>query len=94
MRAMRFNVSAFVKEYMEARAAGLTLQEFADLMGVSLGVVSGRKHRLLKRGIVLPPLRGAKRMAAKPVLRLMAPVECKVEPAPLHFTITVGADHA
>ena len=86
MKALRFNVSAFVKEYMEAHSAGLTLHEFAELLGVSVGVVSGRKYRLLKRGFVLPSLRGQRRRAAKPVLRLSGPVV----QAPLHFTITVG----
>jgi hypothetical protein len=90
MRAMRFNGSAFVKEYMEARSAGLTSSEFAELLGVSVGVVHGRKHRLLKRGIVLPPLKGQCRVAAKPMLRLAAPVECQVLPADLHFVIHVG----
>jgi len=86
MKALRFNVSAFVKEYMEAHSAGLTLPEFAELLGVSVGVVSGRKYRLLKRGFVLPSLRGQRRRAAKPVLRLTGPAG----PAPLHFVIDVG----
>jgi len=86
MKALRFDVSKFCKDYMEARDAGLTLEEFAQLLGVTLGVVAGRKHRLMKRGIVLPPLKVTRKRAAKPVLRLSGPVV----QAPLHFTITVG----
>lgn len=86
MKAMRFDVSRFCKDYMEAREAGLTTEEFAQLLGVTVGVLAGRKHRLLKRGIVLPPLKVTRRRAARPVLRLTGPVVQE----PLHFTITVG----
>ena len=86
MKALRFDVSKFCKEYMEARDAGLTLEEFAQLLGVTLGVVAGRKHRLMKRGIVLPPLKVTRQRAAKPVLRLTG----EVQRAPLNFVIHVG----
>ena len=98
MRSLRFDTTTFISEYRQAHAAGLTAQELADLMGITYSCMCCRKHALKKRGIKLPPLRrrhgSGRRMAAKPVLRLMAPVAVSVEPAPLTFTIDVGVGHA
>jgi hypothetical protein len=98
MRRLQFDTCSFISEYHQAVAAGLSPKELADLMGMNYNTFCSRKHALKKRGVRLPELRRSKaprmRIAAKPVLRLMAPVACKVEPAPLSFTITVGADHA
>jgi hypothetical protein len=98
MRRLGFDTCSFISEYNQAVAAGLTPKELADLMGLNYNTFCSRKHALKKRGVRLPELQrstaSGRRVAAKPVLRLMAPVTCQVEPAPLHFTITVGADHA
>lgn len=92
MRRLGFDTTAFIAEYKQAREAGLTLRETADLMGISYGQICQRKHALAKRGIRLAKMpNGNIKRAARPVLRLLGPVECHVEPAPLHFTIDVGA---
>jgi len=94
MRRLGFDTTTFISEYRQACDAGLTLSELADLMGISYSAVCCRKHALAKRGIRLPKLRNGnclKRIAARPVMRLMAPVEVQVERVPLHFTIDVGA---
>ena len=98
MRSLRFDTTTFISEYRQAHAAGLTSQELADLLGISYSCLCCRKHALTKRGIPLPSLRrqggSGRRVAAKPVLRLTAPVECVVEPVPMTFTLTVGVGHA
>ena len=96
MRSLRFDTTTFISEYRQAHDAGMTLQELADLMGISYSTLCCRKHALSKRGIPLPRLRkgNTKRVAAKPILRLAGPVECVVEPAPMTFTIDVGVGHA
>jgi len=96
MRSLRFDTAAFVAEYRQAYEAELTPQEAADLMGLTYSQLANRKHALAKRGIRLPRLRHAsnKRVAAKPILRLTAPVQVHVEPAPMTFTIDVGVGHA
>jgi hypothetical protein len=93
MRPLRFDIPSFIAEYRQAHEADITLRELADLMGITYGNLCCRKHALSKRGIRLPRLRNgnAKRIAAKRILRLAAPVQVNVEPAPLTFTITVGA---
>lgn len=98
MRSLQFDTTAFISEYRQAHAAGLTSKELADLMGISYSCMCCRKHALKRRGIKLPPLRrshgSGRRVAAKPVLRLAGPVECVIEPAPMTFTIDVGVGHA
>ena len=98
MRSLRFDTSAFISEYRQALAAGMTSNELAQLMGITYSCFACRKHALKKRGIRLPALRrtagSGRRVAAKPVLRLIAPVSVSVEPAPLTFTIDVGVGHA
>jgi hypothetical protein len=94
MRRLGFDTTTFIAEYRQAVDANLTLRELADLMGITYSTLCCRKHALGKRGIRLPKLRNGnclRRIAARPVMRLMAPVEVFVEPAPLHFTIDVGA---
>lgn len=94
MRRLGFDTTTFIAEYRQAFDAGLTLRELADLMGITYSTLCCRKHALSKRGIRLPKLRNGnclRRIAARPVMRLMAPVEAHVERAPLHFTIDVGA---
>ena len=98
MRSLRFDSSTFISEYRQALAAGMTSHELAQLMGITYSCFCCRKHALKKRGIRLPALSrkhgSGRRKAAKPVLRLMAPVAVSVEPAPLTFTIDVGVGHA
>jgi hypothetical protein len=94
MRRLGFDTTAFIAEYHQAVEANITLRELADLLGITYSTLCCRKHALAKRGIRLPKLRNGnslRRIAARPVMRLMAPVEVFVEPAPLHFTIEVGA---
>ena len=94
MRSLSFNTAQFIKEYHQAADAGLTHAELAILMGVSYACLSRRKHALSKRGIRLPSLvrkAGTGRpAAARPLMRLIAPVEVKVEPKPLVYVIEVG----
>ena len=97
MRSLRFDTAAFINEYHQAKEAGMTQEDLAELLGITYSQLCNRKHVLKKRGIRLPALRrkgGSGRRAAKPVLRLLGPVETLVEPAPLSFVITVGADNA
>jgi DNA-binding Xre family transcriptional regulator len=96
MRSLRFDAPTFIAEYNQAHSAGLTLRDLADLMGVTYSTLTCRKHALAKRGIRLPKLKNGnvKRIAAKPMLRLAAPVQVQVEPVPMTFTIDVGAGHA
>jgi len=95
MRKLGFDTTAFIAEYKQAAEAGLTLRELAHLIGISYTQICQRKHALAKRGIRLPQLlNGNVKRAAKPILRLAAPVECVVEPMPLTFTIDVGVGHA
>ena len=96
MRSLRFDTTTFIAEYRQAHEAGLSLQELADLMGITYSTLCCRKHALAKRGIRLPKLRNgnALRVAAKPIMRLAGPVECVVEPVPMTFTIDVGVGHA
>ena len=95
MRGLQFDTAAFINEYHQAKEAGLTLEELCSLLGITYSQMCNRKHVLKKRGIKLPalPRKGCRR-AAKPVLRLLGPVETVVEQAPLSFVITVGGDHA
>ena len=87
MKALRFGADAFISEYHQAHAAGLTQRETAELMGLNYNTFCSRKHALKKRGVRLPALRkSGRRIAARPVLRLTGPVVQE----PLHFTITVG----
>lgn len=93
MQPLRFNTTDFISEYMQAKDAGLTSQELADLMGISYSCFYCRKHALKKRGVRLPSLKRKSGSGRKPVrraARLIAPVECVIEPAPLTFTMDVG----
>lgn len=96
MRSLRFDTAVFVSEYRKAYEAGLTPQQAADQMGLTYSQLANRKHALNKRGIRLPRLANGncKRVAAKPILRLTAPVAVSVEPVPMTFTIDVGVGHA
>jgi DNA-binding Xre family transcriptional regulator len=96
MRSLRFDAPAFIAEYNSAHDAGLTLRDLADLMGITYSTLTCRKHALAKRGIRLPKLKNGnvKRIAARPILRLAAPVQVQVEPVPMTFTIDVGVGHA
>lgn len=96
MRSLRFDAPTFIAEYNQAHSAGLTLADLADQMGISYGALCCRKHALAKRGIRLPKLKNGnvKRIAARPILRLTAPVQVQVEPVPMTFTIDVGVGHA
>lgn len=96
MRSLQFDTAAFINEYHQARDAGLTQKELAALMGITYTCFNGRKHALKKRGIRLPALPrsrspgSGRRKAARTVAKLIAPVECHVEQAPLTFTMHVG----
>jgi len=98
MRPLRFDSSAFVNEYYQAHAAGLNQRELAALMGITYTCFNCRKHALKKRGIRLPRLArtpgSGVRRAARPVVQLIKPVECVVEPAPLSFVMYVGGANA
>lgn len=96
MRSLRFDTAEFIAQYRQACADGLTPEEAASRMGLTYSQLGCRKHALAKRGIRLPRLRHAncKRLAAKPILRLTAPVSVSVEPVPMTFTIDVGVGHA
>lgn len=95
MRKLGFDTTSFIAEYKQAVEAGLTLRELADLLGITYGQICQRKHQLTRRGVFLPKLpNGNIKRAARPVLRLMGPVEVQVEPAPMTFTIDVGVGHA
>lgn len=90
-RRVRFPVAEFVAQYHDAVRAGLTMQEFADLIGVTYKTVSMRLHALKVRGIVLPKLKHA--LAGKPsnnpagpkgkrsVSKLVAPIKGELVPA-------------
>jgi len=98
MRRLLFNASEFMRVFNEAHAAQLDQVWVASQLGIRLSQVRTRKQALRKRGFFLPTLIRKDchkpRKAAKAMLKLMEPVSCQVEPAPLNFTITVGADHA
>jgi biotin operon repressor len=60
MRAMRINVTEFVKEYTAAAEANLSSRELADLLGMSQAGVWHRADQCRKHGIELPVLRGGR----------------------------------
>lgn len=97
MRALRFDTAAFVAAYNAALQDGVNQQILAKRLGITYSCLNCRKHQLKRRGISLPPLPrkpgSGRRKAAKQVLRLIAPVSVRVEPAPLSFTMTVGCGH-
>lgn len=93
MRPLRFNTTEFISEYMQAKDAGINSHELADLMGITYSCFCCRKHALKKRGVRLPSLprkHGSGRKPVRRAARLIAPVECVIEPAPLTFTMDVG----
>lgn len=57
MRRLGDWTTGFVVQWKEAADAGLTLQEFADLLDMPYMTAAGRAARLRKRGIRLPALR-------------------------------------
>ena len=71
MRRLGDWTTGFVVQWKEAADAGLTLQEFADLLDMPYMTVAGRAARLRKRGIRLPALRRGphKQRHATPVAR-------------------------
>ena len=98
MRQLLFNAAEFMRVFNQAHAEGRDQVWVASQLGIRLPQVRTRKQALRKRGFYLPKLLRKDfqkpRKAAKAMLRLMAPVACAVEPVALHFTLTVGADHA
>jgi len=48
----------FIKQWDEAAAAGLTIDEFSELLGVNANTLRSRQFALRKRGIMLSLLRG------------------------------------
>ena len=98
MRRLLFNAAEFMRVFNQAHSEGRDQVWVASQLGIRLSQVRTRKQALRKRGFYLPKLIRKDchkpRMAAKAMLRLLEPVTCKVEPAPLHFTINVGVGHA
>lgn len=95
MRSLRFDTNAFITAYNRAAEEGMTQTSLAAQMGLTYSCFCCRKHALRKRGIHLPTLPRAAgscrpRRAARPIVRLIAPVQIDVEPAPLTFTMTVS----
>lgn len=105
MRSLRFDPTAFITAYNQALEDGINQTSLAAQMGLTYSCFCCRKHALRKRGIHLPglprkagsgrPPAGLARggwagRAAKPVVRLITPVQIDVEPAPLTFTMTVS----
>lgn len=84
MRKFKFNADEFIRDYYQAKEAGLRFCELAEVLGLTSGQLAGRLHRLRKRGVNLPSLR----RAAKPMLRLTGPA-AKPE---LHFSFLVSAE--
>lgn len=48
----------FVKQWEEAAGAGMTVEEFAQLLGLPTSTVASRQIALRKRGVTLTPMRG------------------------------------
>lgn len=48
----------FIKQWNEAASAGLTPDEFSELIGVHVNTLRSRQIALRKRGIMLPLLAG------------------------------------
>lgn len=95
MRSLRFDPTAFITAYNQALEDGINQTSLAAQMGLTYSCFCCRKHALRKRGIHLPTLpraagSGRPRRAARPIVRLIAPVRIDVEPAPLTFTMTVS----
>jgi hypothetical protein len=63
MRALRINVTEFVKEYNEAVAANLSTKELAAIIGINQTSLWHRVDQCRKHGIDLPPLRGGFRLS-------------------------------
>jgi hypothetical protein len=61
LRRLSINVPAFLKDYNDAVAAGMTVGEFCQVSGLAINTLHGRIKTLAKRGIVLPPLKGMRR---------------------------------
>lgn len=97
MRSLRFDTASFIAAYNAALQSGTNQRDLAAQLGLTYSCFNCRKHALKRRGITLPKLPrkegSGRRQAAKPVLRLMAPVSVSVLPQPLCFTMTVGCGH-
>lgn len=65
MRSMRIDVAKFAKDHHEAATAGLTVKEFASLLGLSVVSLNARWRQCRKRGIKLPPLKDQRERQAR-----------------------------
>lgn len=65
MRSMRIDVAKFAKDHHEAATAGLTVKEFADLLGISVVSLNARWRQCRKRGIRLPLLKDQQERLAR-----------------------------
>jgi len=74
MRRLTLDYTQFLADYKEAFEAGITVNEFCQLIGLSIGGLHTRMETLAKRGVLLPLLKGmhvksrqGARLAGKPM---------------------------